>query len=120
MSERKFTSFGAFREFGEGRAVTEDAVREYVVGRAAIDREFRKAVVADPLTVVEAEIGIKMPGGLKLAVHEESADQLHLVLPAPVELSAKQIEQVSGGRAGGAQFANDDAFYDADGGQDYD
>ena len=121
----KETAYGSFADYQESRgstAVTEDGVRQFIAGKAGQDETFRKALLADPLATVEAEVGIKMPGGLKMKVHEESADELHLVLPAPVELTPKQMEAVSGGWPPAAQGSttNDDALYDADGGNDYD
>ena len=80
-----------------GKAVTEAALREYLEGKAGQDEDFRKTLLADPLGTVEAEAGIKLPTGIKLHVHEENADSLHLVLPAPMELDASQLQSVAGG-----------------------
>ena len=119
MTDDKYSSFSQFQEANAAKAVTEAGVREFISGRAAQDEGFRKALVADALGTVESEIGVKLPDGLKLVVHEESNEELHLVLPAPLELTPRQLQQVSGGWPP-VSSATDDSIYDADGGHDYD
>ena len=122
MAEKKYSSFSEFQEANPEKAVTEAAVREFISGKAAQDEAFRKALIADALGTVEAEVGIKMPSGLKLVVHEETNEELHLVLPASLELTPQQLQAVSGGwpPAAPGSVTTDDALYDNDGGQDYD
>ena len=105
---RSYTSFSEFQEAQADKGVTEAAVRQYIAGRAAADADFRKALVADPRGTVEAEIGIQMPSGLELKIHEETNSELHLVLPAPLELTPHELAGVSGGWPGGGGSANDD------------
>ena len=124
MAESNYSSFSEFQEANKAKAVTEAAVRAFIGGKAARDEAFRKALLADALGTVEAEIGVRMPSGLKLVVHEESNEELHLVLPAPLELTPQQLQVVSGGwlpqQDPDTPVAVDDALYDADGGNDYD
>ena len=121
MSATKYGSFSEFQEANKEGAVTEQAVRRFLVGKAGEDAGFRKALLADPAAAVEAEIGIQLPSELKLVVHEETNDDLHLVLPAALELTPAQMQAVSGGwpPTTGPSTA-DDAFADADGGVDWD
>ena len=123
MADSKYGSFSQFQEANQEKAITEAGVRDFISGRAAEDEAFRKALVADALGTVETEIGVKMPDGLKLIVHEESNEELHLVLPAPLELTPQQLQHVSGGwppNSDPSSTAADDALFDADGGLDYD
>ena len=122
MPDSKYGSFSQFQEANQEKAVTEAGVREFISGKAAEDEGFRKALMADALGTVEAEVGIKMPSGLKLVVHEETNEELHLVLPAPLELTPQQLQVVSGGwpPAAPGSVTTDDALYDNDGGNDYD
>ena len=122
MADSKYGSFSQFQEANEENAVTEAGVREFISGKAAEDEAFRKALLADALGTVEAEVGVKMPSGLKLVVHEETNEELHLVLPASLELTPQQLQGVSGGwpAAAPGTLAYDDAFYDNDGGNDFD
>ena len=121
MSEQpKYSSFADYRESSGSTAVTEDAVRNFISGKAGEDAAFRDALLKDPAAVVEAEIGIKLPAGLNLKIHQETNDELHLVLPAPVELTPGQLEAVSGGWPTVPGSAHDDHFFDPDGGEDVD
>ena len=105
---QSYTSFSDFQEAQAGQSITEAGVREYIAGRAAADAGFRKALLADPRGTVEADTGIRMPGGLGIKVHEESNSELHLVLPAAVELTPRELAGVSGGWPGGGGEPNDD------------
>ena len=105
--ERQYTTFNEHVKTLGGVA-TEAAVREFLVGKATQDDEFRKALVADPLGTVTAELGIRLPDGIEVEVHEETHDSLHLVLPAPMEMTPADLAQVSGGWVG-ANISDDDA-----------
>ncbi len=98
MSEKpNYSTLEAYVGDAGGKAVTEATLRQYLAGKAGQDEDFRKTLLADPEGTVETEAGIKLPAGMKLIVHEEDADSLHLVLPAPIELDAGQLQGVAGG-----------------------
>ncbi len=80
-------------------------MRNRLIDKATEDEAFRARLMADPKAAVEAEIGVAVPAGFMLKVHEDTADTSHLVLPPPADatLSEADLEQVSGGiRWGGA------------------
>src|SRR5215469_5755903 len=63
--------------------------------------EFRKQVVGDPKGMLEKHLGRKLPEQVKIFIHEEDANTLHLSIP-PVpanvsELSDEDLEKVAGG-----------------------
>ena len=58
MADSKYGSFSQFQEANEENAVTEAGVREFISGKATEDEAFRKALLADALGAVEAEIGV--------------------------------------------------------------
>ena len=105
--EHQYTTFDEHVR-AHGGAATEATVREFLVGKATQNDEFRKALVADPLGTVTAEIGFQLPDGIGVKVHEETNESLHLVLPAPMELTPADLDQVSGGWVG-ANISDDDA-----------
>jgi len=64
--------------------------------------EFRKQVVGDPKGMLEKHLGRKLPEQVKIFIHEEDANTLHLsISPAPsnlLELSDTDLEKVAGGQ----------------------
>lgn len=74
---------------------------QQVISKAAVDPEFRSALLADPRAAIDAELGPGLPPDLKLKFVEKDPDvDVMLVLPdilAAEELSAEELEAVSGG-----------------------
>ncbi|MBN1203035.1 MAG: NHLP leader peptide family RiPP precursor [Anaerolineae bacterium] len=73
-----------------------------LVARAMTDLAFRRALMEDPKTSVEAELGRSLPERVQIKIVEESPETLYLVLPPPPfgsagELSDEQLEAVAGG-----------------------
>jgi hypothetical protein len=65
------------------------------------DPEFKKQIIADPKGMFERATGQKLPPNLKIMIHEEDRNTLHLAIPpAPAnvqELSDEDLERVAGG-----------------------
>ena len=72
-------------------------MRKEVLRRAAEDPAVREALKTDPKEALGELIGVRLPDGLQVHVHEDSADTGHLVLPPPARLDAAALEQVSVG-----------------------
>ncbi len=77
--------------------MTVGAMRERLLEKAADDETFRARLLADPKAVVQDELGVKIPDGFTLEVHEEAADTSHLVLPPTAALGDADLEQVAAG-----------------------
>ena len=72
--------------------------RRRLVEKAVEDEAFRARLIADPKAAIEEELGVTLPPGLAVEVHEEGADTAHLVLPPPRDaLSDEQLMRVAGG-----------------------
>ena len=56
-------------------------LREHLMEKATVDDDFRTELLADPKAAIKAELGIDIPEGFEIKVHEEAADTGHLVLP---------------------------------------
>ena len=108
MSVKASASLNEFMAENPGEAITEAKVREYLIAKASRDEHFRRALVADPTGTVNAEIGGRLPDDLAVEVHEETHKTLHLVLPAPMELTGAELEGVAGGWVG-ANISDHDA-----------
>ena len=72
-------------------------MREEVVRRAAEDPAFREALKADPKEAIGEVVGARLPDGLRVHVHEDGADTVHLVLPPPSWLDDAALERVVAG-----------------------
>jgi hypothetical protein len=65
------------------------------------DPEFKRKVISDPKGMLEQHTGQRLPPGVKIFIHEEDGNTLHLSIPpAPAnlaELSDEDLEKVAGG-----------------------
>lgn len=87
----------------EPRMGPRDYANAELTRRAWQDEAFRDELLRDPRGVVEREFGVRLPENLTLNVHEETADELHFVLPprpaalagavtGPVDLADRDVE----------------------------
>ena len=72
-------------------------MRTRILTKAEDDSDFRTRLLADPKGTVEAELGVTTPDALTFHVHEETATDLHLILPADKRLNVEELEAVAGG-----------------------
>ena len=79
-------------------------MREHLVSKAATDAEFRARLLSDPNTAVKDELGLAVPDGFTIAVHEEASDAAHLVLPPSAELVEEELQQAAGGITNSLSF----------------
>ena len=49
--------------------------------RALRDSSFRQALMTDPRGTLERELGASIPEGMTIHVHEETDNEIHIVLP---------------------------------------
>ena len=71
-------------------------LKAQILSKAEEDGEFRARLIADPKAAISSEMGVAMPDGFDVAVHEDSATTAHLVLPPSPQLSEAELAQVSG------------------------
>ena len=84
--------------------VTRGEIHDIIVGFAAQNPEYRKAVLKNPKRVLAAQMNQKLPDSLKVKVIEDKADTVHLVLPFQGkgdELSDADLEAAAGGSGKG-------------------
>ena len=77
--------------------ITISGMRERLLEKAAGDEAFRARLLADPKAAVQDELGVELPAGFTIEVHEEAADTSHLVLPPSAALGEAELGQVAGG-----------------------
>ncbi len=79
----------------EARSMTE--LREHLIEKAANDEAFRARLLADPNAAIEEELGLTVPAGLTIKIHEDLADTSHLVLPPVARLAEADMKRAAGG-----------------------
>ncbi len=65
-----------------------DDVETTIALQAWLDDDFRRRLIADPKSTIEAAIGRKLPPDLRITIHEETPQHRHLVIPATPALDA--------------------------------
>ena len=76
-------------------------MRDHLVSKASTDAQFRAQLLSDPDTAIKEELGVKIPAGFTVRVHEDAADTGHLVLPPSAELGAEELQHAAAGFFGG-------------------
>ena len=72
-------------------------LREEIMSRSLIDSDFRQRLLDDPASALRDDIGVALPDGFNIHVHEDNGvDAAHVVLPPPSQLSAEEMQQVAG------------------------
>ena len=68
------------------------------MAKALLEPEFRQRLLEDPMAALRDDVGVHLPDGFKLHVHEDNGvDAAHIVLPPASELTAEQMEEVAAG-----------------------
>lgn len=81
----------------------QNPMQDQIIAKAMKEETFRQELLSDPKTVIARELGISVPQGVTIAVHQDTPTTLHLVLPrrapsaAGAELSDAELEQAVGG-----------------------
>ena len=54
-----------------------------LIKRTWQDADFKQQLLGDPRATIEGELGVTLPAGLHIYIHEQTPTELHLVLPMP-------------------------------------
>ena len=68
-----------------------ESLIEQLVARAEEDTDFRSRLLANPNSALKGVFGVEVPNDFKVAVHQDDARTVHLVLPASAELTDAQL-----------------------------
>ena len=79
----------AVRTMGEMKA--------HIAGRAMKDPDFRARLLADPRSVISAELDVRIPDTFTIHVHSMTA---HLLLPQSDSLTEEELAKAAGGHPG--------------------
>ena len=79
---------------------TVSQLREEIMGRSLTDPDFRQRLLDDPVATLRDDVGVVLPDGFKMHVHEDNGvDAAHIVLPPSAELTGEEMSQVAAGCA---------------------
>ena len=76
---------------------TASELRDRILDRVVEDEEFRASLIADPKAAIASEVGVTIPDGFDVVVHEDSATTAHLVLPPTPKLTDADLKSAAGG-----------------------
>lgn len=76
---------------------TATVLKTQILTKADEDGEFRALLIADPKAAIASEIGMDIPEGFDIVVHEDSGNTAHLVLPPSPELTDAELKLVAEG-----------------------
>ena len=74
-----------------------DEMHAHIIGKASEDEAFRSQLLSDPKTSIEGELGVTIPAGLAVQVHENSREEVHLVLPPAAKLTEAELNRAAAG-----------------------
>ena len=78
-------------------------LEQLLIEKAMKDESFRKQLIENAATAIEAETGMKIPETVNIKVLEEDPKTVYLVLPqlpsqnGEIELSEADLQRVAGG-----------------------
>lgn len=81
----------------------QNTLQEQIIAKVMKEEAFRQQLLSNPKETLERGLGITLPQGVTVQVHEDTPTTVHLVLPVqppagePQELSEAELEAVVGG-----------------------
>ena len=83
-------------------------LRKHLIDKAVADEEFRARLLSDPKAAVEEELGLTIPAGFNIVVHEHmESTTTHLVLPP----SGKDRADPQPGAGGGGKRSGESDWH---------
>ena len=76
---------------------TAQEMEKIVIDKANEDADFRARLLSNPTEAIQQAVGVTVPEGFTIKVHEEDSRTAHLVLPPTGKLSAAELSAVAGG-----------------------
>ena len=76
---------------------TAQDMEKTVLDKANEDADFRARLLSNPKVAIQQAVGVTVPEGFTIEVHEEDSRTAHLVLPPTGKLSSADLSTVAGG-----------------------
>ena len=78
----------------------QNTLQQQVIARAMKDEAFRQQLLSNPKETLQSKLGITLPVGVSVHVHENTPTNLHLVLPAKTQTGEPPVKFDPGGGLG--------------------
>lgn len=81
----------------------QNTLQDQIIAKAMKEETFRQQLLNNPKETLERDLGIALPQGVTVQVHEDTPTTVHLVLPVqppmgkPQELSEAELGTIVGG-----------------------
>ena len=76
---------------------TAQEMEKTVLDKASEDADFRARLLSNPKDAIQQAVGVTVPDGFTIKVHEADSTTAHLVLPSNSKLSSADLSAVGGG-----------------------
>ena len=76
---------------------TTQEIQKIVIDKASADADFRAQLLSNPKEAIQQAVGVTVPDGFTITVHEEDSRTAHLVLPPNSKLAPGELSAVGGG-----------------------
>ena len=87
--------------------MTTQEMEKTVLNKASGDADFRALLLSNPKEAIQQAVGVTVPEGFTIKVHEEDSTTAHLVLPPNSKLSPADLSAVAGGSQCGNGHAHE-------------
>ena len=78
-----------------------------ILAKAAEDEDFRANLIDNPKAVIAEELGVYIPEGFDIQVHENTATTGHLILTPSERLTESELELAVGAGGSGTDWSPD-------------
>ena len=80
---------------------TQSELIKEIQDRASEDDDFREMLLQDPAAALKEAVGIEVPSTINVHVHEDTANDRHIVLPTGEKMSEAELEIIAGSDGSG-------------------
>ncbi len=71
----------------------QNQMEKQIIDRAMRDGSFRQCLLQDPKRALKDAFNIDVPSGTNIHIHEESAHDIHLTIPAAPQQGARELSE---------------------------